>query len=277
MGSSSSNNGNGGSRQIITNNNRTVIIPSDVQVLPTRMAKSNANVLRSSTPASLALNDTTPLSLTISQSGDGSLGGDVYTVTYSSDTSGFFDDAEVYNVADTDMLLQTVDSMQLLNDDSQQLKSEHSEQFGSVTGVGITEGDQTDNSGNCIQAEYLKLEADGSVNAMPTTLPTFQQFHSKELIMQNSAQIQAVTSMRANAHQLGTLSSPINSPLAYPTPPSSHENMTQSSPYVDDGHQYSEVTNAFFNEKCSADFLTQSATEVTFFKSNDNQHELTDT
>ncbi|XP_049302928.1 serine-rich adhesin for platelets isoform X2 [Bactrocera dorsalis] len=277
MGSSSSNNGSGGSRQIITNNNRTVIIPSDVQVLPTRMSKSSANVLRSSTPASLALTDTTPLSLTISQSGDGGIGGDVYTVTYSSDTSGFFDDAEVYNVADTDMLLQTVDSMQLLNDDSQQLKSEHSEQFGSVTGVGITEGDHTDNSGNCIQAEYLKLEADGSVNAMPTTLPTFQQFHSKELIMQNSAQIQAVTSMRSNVHQLGSLSSPINSPLAYPTPPSSHENMTQSSPYVDDGHQYSEVTNAFFNEKCSADFLTQSATEVTFFKSNDNQHELTDT
>ncbi|XP_028901416.2 mucin-5AC isoform X2 [Zeugodacus cucurbitae] len=277
MGASSSNNGNGGSRQIITNNNRTVIIPSDVQVLPTRMAKSSANALRSSTPASLALTDTTPLSLTISQSGDGSMGGDLYTVTYSSDTSGFFDDAEVYNVADTDMLLQTVDSMQLLNEDSQQIKSEHSEQFGTVTGVGITDGDQTDNSANCIQAEYLKLEADGSVNAMPTTLPTFQQFHSKELIMQNSAQIQAVTSMRANAHQLGVLSSPINSPLAYPTPPSSHENMAQSSPFVDDGHQYSEVTNTFFNEKCSADFLTQSATEVTFFKSNDNQQELTDT
>ncbi|XP_053945533.1 serine-rich adhesin for platelets isoform X4 [Anastrepha ludens] len=275
--SGSNGNGNGGSRQIITNNNRTVIIPSDVQVLPTRMAKSNANAPRTSTPVSLALTDTAPLSLTISQSGDNSMNGDVYTVTYSSDATGFFDDAEVYNVADTDMLLQTVDSMQLLNDDSQQLKSEHSEQFGTVTGVGIAEGDQTDHNGSCIQTEFLKLEANGNVNAMPTTLPTFQQFHSKELIMQNSAQIQAVTSMRPNTHQLGTMSSPINSPLAYPTPPSSHENMTQSSPYVEDGNQYSEVTNAFFNEKCNADFLKQSSTEVTFFKGNDSQHELTDT
>ncbi|CAD6995062.1 unnamed protein product [Ceratitis capitata] len=225
MGGSSSNNGNGngngngGSRQIITNNNRTVIIPSDVQILPTRKT-SASNSSRSAAPASLA--DTMPLSLTIAQNGTGGrgIGGDVYTVTYSSDGTGFFEDADVYNVADTDMLLQTVDSMQLLNDDSQQLKSEHSEQFGTVTGVGIqAEGDQNDNNGNCIQAEYLKLQAEGSMNAMPTTtLPTFQQFHSKELIMQNSAQIQAVTSMRNQTHQLGTISSPINSPLAYPTP-----------------------------------------------------------
>ncbi|XP_067617284.1 serine-rich adhesin for platelets isoform X1 [Eurosta solidaginis] len=275
-------NGNGSTRQIITNNNRTVIIPSDVQVLPTRMTKSSANGARASTPASIALSDTTPLSLTISQNSDSNMSGDVYTVTYSSDASGFFDDAaEVYNVADTDMLLQTVDTMQLLNDDAQQqLKGEHSEQFETVASVDIAEGEQNPISETCIQTDFFKLETESNgSNIPPNTLPTFQQFYSKELIMQNSAQIQAVTNMRAQqTHQLGTMSSPINSPLAYPTPPSSHENMTQSSPYVEDGQQYAEVANTFFNnEKCDAEFLTQPGTEVTFFKGDDNQQsELTD-
>jgi len=125
-------------RQIITNNNRTVIIPSDVHVVSTKSklisSSVNSNSISSGnnvcSTSNISLPDGTPLSLTIAPSqesigvigesgGIASGGGGVYTVTYTSDAdaSDLFDDAEVYNVSDTEMLLQTVDTMELLNDD----------------------------------------------------------------------------------------------------------------------------------------------------------------
>ncbi|XP_017073579.2 mucin-5AC isoform X1 [Drosophila eugracilis] len=252
-------------RQIITNNNRTVIIPSDVQVVSTKSKLSSLSSLVKSnstgncSSGNLSLADGTPLSLTIAPnqeitggggnaSGTGSVissgGGGVYTVTYTSDGTDLFDDAEVYNVSDTEMLLQTVDSMELLNDE--EIKSEHSEDFALLS-----------EAGDSAHTQLVKLEPEsGQANAgsgtvsgaITTPLPTFQQFHSKELIMQNSSQIQAIASMRGSGS--GVLASPLHSPLAYPTPPSSHENMAQSSPFIEDAAaQFVDASNTFFGDK----------------------------
>nr|XP_044250129.1 serine-rich adhesin for platelets [Drosophila takahashii] len=264
----------GSGRQIITNNNRTVIIPSDVQVVSTKSKLSSLSSLvksniTSSSSGNLSLADGTPLSLTIAPnqeitggggggggcaSGTGSVitsgGGGVYTVTYTSDGSDLFDDAEVYNVSDTEMLLQTVDSMELLNDE--EIKSEHSEDFALLS-----------EAGDSAHTQLVKLEPEsgqanagnsgnGSISGSNTTtpLPTFQQFHSKELIMQNSSQIQAIASMRGGSGASGVLASPLHSPLAYPTPPSSHENMAQSSPFIEDAAaQFVDASNTFFGDK----------------------------
>ncbi|KAH8375119.1 hypothetical protein KR200_002692 [Drosophila serrata] len=273
-------------RQIITNNNRTVIIPSDVQVVSTKsklssltsLVKSTSTSTSSSTNTScsssnISLADGTPLSLTIAPSQEGSTGGvpsgtegvitsgggGVYTVTYTSDGTDLFDDAEVYNVSDTEMLLQTVDSMELLNDDEEepQIKSEHSEDFALLSEAGDSEHTQLVKlETESVQSGCNTSSGGAGAGANTTPLPTFQQFHSKELIMQNSSQIQAIASMRASGNGAGTgngtgvLASPLHSPLAYPTPPSSHENMAQSSPFIEDAAaQFVDASNTFFGDK----------------------------
>ncbi|KAH8382501.1 hypothetical protein KR009_003903 [Drosophila setifemur] len=276
-------------RQIITNNNRTVIIPSDVQVVSSKSKLSTlSSLVKSSTTtnsshttcsSNLSLADGTPLSLTIApnqeMSGGGvtgsggvitSGGGGVYTVTYTSDGTDLFDDAEVYNVSDTEMLLQTVDSMELLNDeeDEPQIKSEHSEDFALLSDAGDSAHTQLVK----LEPESGSLAGNGTTtntntnnNTNTTPLPTFQQFHSKELIMQNSSQIQAIASMRGGS---GVLASPLHSPLAYPTPPSSHENMAQSSPFIEDAAaQFVDASNTFFGDKTDFSHI--------YFKTDDGQ------
>ncbi|XP_017845321.1 serine-rich adhesin for platelets [Drosophila busckii] len=270
-------------RQIITNNNRTVIIPSDVHVVSTKSTKVS-NTSSSSSSSSLSLPDGTPLSLTITPtqeslgvvSEEGSIsdsGGGVYTVTYTSnaDAADLFDDAEVYNVSDTEMLLQTVDTMELLNadEDDEARKSEHSEDFALLSESGehliklepdVGTNNNNNNSSNC-----------GSNNR--TALPTFQQFHSKELIMQNSSQIQAIASMRASSSSM--LGSPMHSPLTYPTPPSSHENMAQSSPFIEDAAaQFVDASHTFFGDKTDFShvyFKTDEGDPMTHLSENDNE------
>ncbi|KAI8044486.1 hypothetical protein M5D96_000655 [Drosophila gunungcola] len=273
------------SRQIITNNNRTVIIPSDVQVVSTKSKLSSLANLVKSNQSNLSLADGTPLALTIAPnqeiSGGGvaggsstgsvitSGGGGVYTVTYtSSDGTDLFDDAEVYNVSDTEMLLQTVDSMELLNDE--EIKSEHSEDFAMLS-----------EAGDSAHTQLVKLEPEqvNCQSANTTPLPTFQQFHSKELIMQNSSQIQAIASMRSGGcgGGGGVLASPLHSPLAYPTPPSSHENMAQSSPFIEDAAaQFVDASNTFFGDKTDFShiyFKTDEGDEGTIEQLNEHDNE----
>jgi len=138
--------------------------------------------------------------------------------------------------------------MELLNDE--EIKSEHSEDFAMLS-----------EAGDSAHTQLVKLEPEsgqansgsgnGSISGTNTTpLPTFQQFHSKELIMQNSSQIQAIASMRGSGNGTGVLASPLHSPLAYPTPPSSHENMAQSSPFIEDAAaQFVDASNTFFGDK----------------------------
>ncbi|XP_075147544.1 uncharacterized protein LOC142221654 isoform X2 [Haematobia irritans] len=262
----------GVSRQIITNkNNCSVIIPSEVQVVSTkgRMKKPlEGEHLQLGNTTNVTLADGTPLSLTIAQGSDSN--SEVYTVTYTSDGSGLFDDSEVYNVSEAEMLLQTVDTMQLLRDggdslkggggDSRSVTSEHSEQFEVIEAklespVQHLEGQQQQPPLQSVQSGQSNCSASNTTQ----TLPNFQHFHSKELIIQNSGLSQ--NNLRTHSLSLpnsvvelkhpqyaSSLSSPLHSPLAYPTPPSSHENVTQTSPYIEDTHNFSDNQNIFFNE-----------------------------
>ncbi|KAH8276720.1 hypothetical protein KR044_008212 [Drosophila immigrans] len=255
-------------RQIVTNNNRTVIIPSELQVVSTKskVIPSSGNNATSAISSSdsgcstknFSLSDGKPLSLTITPNQESiatlgesssitSTGGGVYTVTYTSDAdaSDLFDDAEVYNVSDTEMLLQTVDTMELLHeDDDEPQTDEHSDNFALLCAPA-----DADHAGHAHQ--LVKLEpASGQITQVnhTTPLPTFQQFHSKELIMQNSSQIQAIANMRGSSNTLGVLASPLHSP--YPTPPSSHENVAQSSPFIEDAAaQFVDDNHSFFGDK----------------------------
>ncbi|XP_059217872.1 homeobox protein 5 isoform X2 [Stomoxys calcitrans] len=250
----------GVSRQIITNkNNCSVIIPSEVQVVSTKgklKKPLETEHLQIGNATNVTLADGTPLSLTIAQGTDSN--SEVYTVTYTSDGSGLFGDSEVYNVGEAEMLLQTVDTMQLLSEAGEPLKandtnsatSEHSEQFEII--------DVKMENGNAGSIEQQTQQHQNSCQTTQT-LPNFQHFHSKELIIQNSALSQ--NNLRAHSLNLpagggdlkhqqfaSSLSSPLHSPLAYPTPPSSHENVTQTSPYIEDTHHFSDNQNIFFNE-----------------------------
>lgn len=259
------------SRQLLGSNNRAVLIPSsEMQLLSNHLknADNSASSSRASTPQSTNVNlnesSSTPLSLSISQGNseeNSDNNTDVYTVTYASETGDFFEDSEVYNA---DMLLQTVDTMELLKTEIedeeientlQHIKSEHSIE------------------------EYASAVNDNNNANVSNTLPTFQEFHTKELLIQdNSGQLQSVNSLRSSHvmslpnMELKTSGSPLHSPLAYPTPPASHENLTHSSPFIleDAAQQFENGNNSFFGDKCSQDFLDQAQAEE-FFKTSDSQ------
>ncbi|XP_058974995.1 homeobox protein 5 isoform X2 [Musca domestica] len=290
------------SRQIITNkNNCSVIIPSEVQVVTTKgkmkkpadeqqmsqqqqhlqqQQQQHQNQNSNTTTTNLTLADGTPLSLTIAQGSD-SNSGEVYTVTYTSEAAGgLFGDAEVYNVSEAEMLLQTVDTMQLLSEEANNaadhgLKlesnslntppttSEHSEHFEVMESSNTSGGNIMDSQ----QQQQQHYQNTCQQQQQQQTLPNFQHFHSKEqLIMQNSSSSMSTSSssilsqnnLRSHTlslpndlkgHQFaGNLNSPLHSPLAYPTPPSSHENVTQTSPYIEDNHHFGDNQNIFFNE-----------------------------
>ncbi|XP_065372339.1 probable serine/threonine-protein kinase DDB_G0282963 isoform X1 [Calliphora vicina] len=258
----------GVTRQIITNkNNCSVIIPSEVQVLSTKGKLKKDEHIQMSNSTNVTLPDGTPLSLTIAQGADSN--SEVYTVTYTSDGSALFGENEVYNVSEAEMLLQTVDTMQLLSDAGDNLKPEHSEQF-EVMDNKMNDIEQQ----NCVdqqqhqqqlhqqhqqhqqQHHHQQLQQNSNQCQTTQTLPNFQHFHSKELIIQNPTLINH-QQIRTNTLSLpqdiknqftSSLNSPIHSPLAYPTPPSSHENVTQTSPYIEDNHHFNDAPNIFFSE-----------------------------
>ncbi|KAI8130966.1 Transcriptional-regulating factor 1 [Lucilia cuprina] len=245
----------GVTRQIITNkNNCSVIIPSEVQVVSTKGKLKKDDHIQMSNATNVTLPDGTPLSLTIAQGADSN--SEVYTVTYTSDGSALFGENEVYNVSEAEMLLQTVDTMQLLNDAGDNLKPEHSEQFEVL--------DSKIEQQNCVDPQQQQqqlhqqqqLQQNSNQCQTTQTLPNFQHFHSKELIIQNPTMINH-QQIRTNTLSLpqdmknqfaSSLNSPIHSPLAYPTPPSSHENVTQTSPYIEDNHHFNDAPNIFFSE-----------------------------
>lgn len=84
---------------------------------------------------------------------------------------------------------------------------------------------------------------------LPESLAEFSTLHSKDFVLYSSSAVHTETHT-ANG-------SPFSSPLSYPTPPASHEGVTQSSPYLDDGHNFSD-TNSFFDDKKSISLLDDS-------------------
>ncbi|XP_061397062.1 serine-rich adhesin for platelets-like [Musca vetustissima] len=259
------------SRQIITNkNNCSVIIPSEVQVVTTKgkMKKTQEEQQQpqqhqqqqqmqqqtqqhqgngNTTTTNLTLADGTPLSLTIAQGSD-SNSGEVYTVTYTSDGSGLFGDAEVYNVSEAEMLLQTVDTMQLLSEEGgngEPMKmepnaagintpttSEHSEHFEVI--------ESSSNNNNNANELIMQNSTSSSGSSSTTSILSQNNLRSHTLSLPNDLK---------GGHQFApNLNSPLHSPLAYPTPPSSHENVTQTSPYIEDNHHFGDSQNIFFSE-----------------------------
>lgn len=219
----------------------TVLLPSQATI-----ATPLTPMTPTSTPPlsiSLANNTVTsaPLALTISQTPNDA---DVYTLAYSTDSpNAFFGDNDVYNVPDTAMLLQAVDSIQLLQNTS---ADGHLDDLTTIGDYTLTNnGDLADST---ILTRYTPSRQLQAVlnSPLPDSLAEFSALHSKDYVLYGCTSTCSPTTQ--------STSSPLPSPLSYPTPPASHEGVTQSSPFLDDTHHFSDA-NSFFDDKKNINFL----------------------
>lgn len=135
------------------------------------------------------------------------------------------------------MLLQAVDSIQLLQDNS---PSDHLDDMDSL-------GEYTSLSESQSFTPSLQLQAVLD-SPLPDSLVEFGSLNSKDYMMYGCSSNESPT----------TSTSPLSSPLAYPTPPASHETSAQVSPFLNDSHNFSDA-NTFFHEdeKTSSEFLSK--------------------
>ncbi|XP_053685909.1 serine-rich adhesin for platelets [Sabethes cyaneus] len=218
---------------------RTVVLPANLNTASstTGGALSIANSLTTT-----ASSDSTPLSLTISQAPSGSA--DVFTLAYSTDATGaaaFFSDNDVYSVSDTTMLLQAVDSIQLLQDPS---SSDQLDEIASLSDY-TTINEQTFTPSRQLQAVLD--------SPLPESLAEFSALHSKDFILYSGSSSNAGNNSDPTGSQ--TSNSPLPSPLAYPTPPASHEPVTQASPFLDDSRHFSDASSFFDDKRNTTNFL----------------------
>lgn len=201
-----------------------------------------------------------PLSLTISQAPSSVGSSDIYTLAYSANSSpSFLSDSDVYNVNDTAMLLQAVDSIQLLQDS--------------------TTSDQLDDIGSL--SDYTSLSESVSLNQsftpsrqlqavldspLPDSLVEFGTLNSKDYMLYGCSSNESPT----------TSTSPMPSPLAYPTPPASHEAIAQASPFLDDSHHFSDAGTFFHDDKKTKNFLLDDNNEFFSTKSIKDNRNLTE-
>ncbi|XP_055700115.1 uncharacterized protein LOC129799871 isoform X3 [Phlebotomus papatasi] len=194
------------------------------------VTKSNPATPTTTPPLALSIgtSDSTPLALTISQDNPGA--SDVFTLAYSTDSSsGFFHDNEVYSVNDTAMLLQAVDSIQLLHEGTS--NAEHIDEMNALGDYALSENNSL-GGGNFASSRQLQAVLN---SPLPESLAEFSTLHSKDYILYGNSP-SAVTQ---------SSSSPLPSPLAYPTPPASHEAVAQASPFLDDSHHFADVSPFF--------------------------------
>ncbi|KAG5673439.1 hypothetical protein PVAND_003485 [Polypedilum vanderplanki] len=175
-----------------------------------------------------------PLSLTISQtpstSGSSS---DIYQLTYSANSSpSFLSDNDVYSVNDTAMLLQAVDSIQLLQDNS---TSDQLDDIGSLSDY-TSLSDSVSLNQSFTPSRQLQAVLD---SPLPESLVEFGTLNSKDYVLYGCS---------SSNESPATSASPLPSPLAYPTPPASHEAIAQASPFLDDSHHFSDVSTFFHND-----------------------------
>uniref|UniRef100_A0A182YAS3 Uncharacterized protein n=1 Tax=Anopheles stephensi TaxID=30069 RepID=A0A182YAS3_ANOST len=237
--------------QLITStNSRTVT------VLPAATLSTTPKMTPTVTGTSLMANptnDASPLSLTISQTPT-STPGDVFTLAYASD----FGDGDVYSVSDTAMLLQAVDPIQLLQDSNstEPLDEIALSDYGSISDQGFTPSRQ-------IQAVLD--------SPLPEGLAEFGALHAKDFNVlyggstaaageANGGPASSTTNLLQSSPS-GPHLSPLPSPLAYPTPPASHEAVAQASPFLDDSRHFTDA-GSFFDDKRGA----QSFLDDGFFK-----------
>lgn len=222
----------------------TVLLPSQATIA-TPLTSMTPMTPTSTPPLSISLANNTvtsaPLALTISQTPADT---DVYTLAYSTDSpSAFFGDNDVYNVPDTAMLLQAVDSIQLLQNTS---TDGHLDDLTTIGDYTLTNnGDLTDST---ILTRYTPSRQLQAVlnSPLPDSLAEFSTLHSKDYVLYGCTSTCSPTTQ--------STSSPLPSPLSYPTPPASHEGVTQSSPFLDDTHHFSDA-NSFFDDKKNINFL----------------------
>lgn len=220
-------------------------------LLPTNVTTSSSPSTPTSSPLAISLSNNsvknTPLALTISQNANGS--SDVYTLAYSTDSaSTFFNENDVYNVPDTAMLLQAVDSIQLLQN------STTSSQLGDISAIGeYTLTDNNDLSDANLLSQYTPSRQLQAVlnSPLPESLAEFSALHSKDFVLYGTG------SENGDSPTAQTSNSPLpTSPLSYPTPPASHEGITQSSPFLDDTHHFGDV-NSIFDDKKNISFIDE--------------------
>uniref|UniRef100_A0A182K505 C2H2-type domain-containing protein n=1 Tax=Anopheles christyi TaxID=43041 RepID=A0A182K505_9DIPT len=211
--------------------------------------KTSSSITTGTTLLGNPTNDANPLSLTISQTPT-STPGDVFTLAYSTD----YGDGDVYSVSDTAMLLQAVDPIQLLQDSNstEPLDEIALSDYGSISDQGFTPSRQ-------IQAVLD--------SPLPEGLAEFSALHGKDFSVLYGGNSTAETNGGSNGTNLlqsspnGSHLSPLPSPLAYPTPPASHEAVAQASPFLDDSRHFTDA-GSFFDDKRGA----QSFLDDGFFK-----------
>lgn len=243
---SNSSDPNGGGQTITFKPNTT---QAATVLLPTNVTVSSTPATPTTAPLAISLSNksvkNSPLALTISQNANGA--NDVYTLAYSTDSaSTFFNENDVYNVPDTAMLLQAVDSIQLL-----QNSNGGSSQLGDISTIGeyaLTDGNDL-NDANLLSQYTPSRQIQAVLNSpLPESLAEFSTLHSKDFVLYGTESENDDSSMAQ------TSNSPLpTSPLSYPTPPASHEGITQSSPFLDDTHQYD--ANSIFDDKKNISFL----------------------
>lgn len=230
-------------------------------VMPTSSVASPETSSVDSSPSLVLSNgSSSPLSLTISQtpSSSGS-SSDIYTLAYSANSSpSFLSDNDVYSVNDTAMLLQAVDSIQLLQDSS---TSDHLDDIGSLSDyTSLSEGVSLNQ--RFTPSRQLQAVLD---SPLPDSLVEFGTLNSKDYMLYGCSSNESPT----------TSTSPLPSPLAYPTPPASHEAIAQASPFLDDSHHFSEAGTFFHEDKKTKNFLLDDSSEF-FSKSIKDNSNLTE-
>lgn len=193
---------------------------------------TNSSPPTPTTPFPLSLSvpngNSSPLSLTISQASSGS--SDVFTL---------FGDNDVYSATDTAMLLQAVDSIQLLQDTS---TSDQLDDIVALSDYSLNNNSSSEDnislSHNFTPSQQLQAVLD---SPLPDSLAEFSALHSKDYVLYGCSSTESPTTQSSN--------SPMPSPLAYPTPPASHEAVAQASPFLDDSHHFSDGSTFFNDDK----------------------------
>lgn len=202
----------------------------------------------------------TPLALTISKTPNEV--GDLYTLAYSTGTPAtFFNENDVYNVPETAMLLQAVDSIQLLQNST---TSGQLDELPSISDYSLTENGDLRDTAAILTARYTPSHQIQAVlnSPLPESLAEFSTLHSKDFVLYGCSNTESPTTQSSG--------SSLPSPLSYPTPPASHEGVTQSSPFLDD---HFTDAGSFFDDKKNITFIEENSGQ--FFK-DPKDAELTD-
>lgn len=214
----------------------------------------------------LANGERAPVALTIQQSPTGST--DVFTLTYSADSPAFnIAETEVYT--DAAMLLQAVDSIEILQNGSGATTSgtRTTEQLSDINE--LNEFAFTDSSSG--QTKIVTQEYTTSSKELQDILNNSYPLHSKDFIIYNNNNNNSVGDKMTI--------SPLPSPIGYPTPPASQEAVAQTSPFLDDSHHFSDAASSFFEEsKPNLEYFEEASRN--YYKStnrdNDDDQNLTE-